>query len=232
MAWTAPRTYVAGEIITAAILNVDIRDNLNVLDLHVHGGAAGDGDDQLSGIDDIIFDDVSAPAAPGASKARLYFVSGVLHARIGASGADSQLAPDTKGDIITYSTIPLQLAVGSNDQVLTADSGEAAGIKWAAAGHVKVGSYTGDGTTSQGITGVGFAPSAVFVVLNQTGGFASETWYRTSGMDQSTRLDTGLFDAATDRIVSFDSDGFTVSDNSADHNPNTNSAAYRYLALG
>jgi hypothetical protein len=28
MAWTAPRTYVTGEIVTAAILNADLRDNL------------------------------------------------------------------------------------------------------------------------------------------------------------------------------------------------------------
>ncbi len=31
MAWTTPRTYVAGEIVTASILNVDVRDNLNAL---------------------------------------------------------------------------------------------------------------------------------------------------------------------------------------------------------
>lgn len=29
MAWTAPRTYVAGETLTAAILNAHVRDNLN-----------------------------------------------------------------------------------------------------------------------------------------------------------------------------------------------------------
>lgn len=29
MAWTAPRTYVSGETLTAAILNADLRDNLN-----------------------------------------------------------------------------------------------------------------------------------------------------------------------------------------------------------
>lgn len=31
MAWTSPRTYVAGELVTAAILNTDIRDNLLAL---------------------------------------------------------------------------------------------------------------------------------------------------------------------------------------------------------
>lgn len=31
MTWTAPRTYVAGEVVTAAILNTDHRDNLKML---------------------------------------------------------------------------------------------------------------------------------------------------------------------------------------------------------
>ncbi len=31
MAWTIPRTWVAGELVTAAIMNVHIRDNFNVL---------------------------------------------------------------------------------------------------------------------------------------------------------------------------------------------------------
>ena len=40
----------------------------------------------------------------------------------------------TKGDILTYSTAPTRLAVGTNDQVLTVDSTQATGLKWAAAG--------------------------------------------------------------------------------------------------
>lgn len=43
MAWTAPRTWVAGNALTAAQLNVDIRDNENALSTHTHTGAAGDG---------------------------------------------------------------------------------------------------------------------------------------------------------------------------------------------
>ena len=31
MAWTTPRTWVAGEVVTAALLNVHLRDNLNAL---------------------------------------------------------------------------------------------------------------------------------------------------------------------------------------------------------
>jgi hypothetical protein len=37
----------------------------------------------------------------------------------------------TKGDVATYSTIPDRLAVGANNTVLTADSAETTGLKWA-----------------------------------------------------------------------------------------------------
>jgi hypothetical protein len=40
----------------------------------------------------------------------------------------------TKGDLYTYSTTDARLGVGTNGQVLTADSAEATGLKWATAG--------------------------------------------------------------------------------------------------
>ena len=38
----------------------------------------------------------------------------------------------TKGDLLGFSTLNIRLAVGANDYVLTADSTQAAGVKWAA----------------------------------------------------------------------------------------------------
>ena len=55
MAWTAPRdwsdnTAVPDGIVTAAMLNTDVRDNLGVLSTHTHTGAAGQGGTSMSGL--------------------------------------------------------------------------------------------------------------------------------------------------------------------------------------
>jgi hypothetical protein len=50
----------------------------------------------------------------------------------------------TKGDLFTYDTAFQRLAVGTNGQVLTADSGEATGLKWAALSSSKIEDADGD----------------------------------------------------------------------------------------
>jgi len=69
-------------------------------------------------------------------------VTGTVAIANGGTGQTSQtaafdaLAPTiTKGDLIVYNgTDNVRLAVGTNDYVLTADSTQATGVKWAAAG--------------------------------------------------------------------------------------------------
>lgn len=56
----------------------------------------------------------------------------------------------TKGDLLGYSTAPVRVAVGTNGYVLTADSAEATGVKWAAlsSGLTKIEAKTFDGSSS------------------------------------------------------------------------------------
>ena len=92
MGWTTPRNYVANEVLTAAILNVDHRDNLDVLSTHAHSGAAGMGSSSLANLVQATFTDASAPSAPGSGLTVLYTVSGRPHYRAGSSGSDTTLA--------------------------------------------------------------------------------------------------------------------------------------------
>ena len=65
MAWTAPNLWVTGQMVTAALLNTYVRDNLLTLSTHAHGGEAGDGDDELAGIDFLNLDDIGNPGTAG-----------------------------------------------------------------------------------------------------------------------------------------------------------------------
>lgn len=74
----------------------------------------------------------------------------------------------TKGDLLTYSTLAARLGIGTDTHVLTADSGEDAGIKWAAAAGnggatVATGSYVGTGAARQVTTG--FKCSFAVIIL-------------------------------------------------------------------
>ena len=105
---------------------------------------------------------------------------------------------------------------------------------------MKTGTYTGDGATSQAITGVGFQPQYVKIVpretVNNTNVGIFETW--TEVMDDNAaggaikHTGSGGHDFSTNTIISLDSDGFTVDDNGSDQNPNENSQVYNYVCFG
>ena len=85
MAWTSPRTWVANEVVTAALMNTHVRDNLSALSTHTHTGAAGDGDDVLSGIDSVTFDDIGEPVSSGQMRRSgndLYYHDGTASRKI------------------------------------------------------------------------------------------------------------------------------------------------------
>jgi len=163
MAWTTPKTWASGYVVLAADLNTHLRDNLNVTapavmtgqgDL-IYGSAANtparlakDANATRS-----LTNTGSSNNPAWAQVALATGVSGTLPVGNGGTGATTFTADNvilvgnttsavtatatmaTKGHVMIGdgSGVPSMLAVGSDDDVLTADSGEATGIKWAAA---------------------------------------------------------------------------------------------------
>ena len=148
------------------------------------------------------------------------------------SGLTSPLT--TKGDIWTYGTANSRIAVGTNNQVLTADSAEATGIKWAAAGgglSTKAITSTRDMTAATGsvaYTGAGVTPTAVFAWGSVAGQAAAVSWAFADSAKTSYRIEregasffyggTGIFYIVTSTgnnqtaiISTYDSDGITIS---------------------
>jgi len=111
---------------------------------------------------------------------------------------------------------------------------------------ISTGVYTGNGATSQGITGVGFTPKYVKIWQRLTGGDGED--FGAGGRVQETTttivddLTAGAaiaivstsdgLEQLSNTIISLDSDGFTVDDDGADQPPNQNTVVYNYLAIG
>jgi hypothetical protein len=101
----------------------------------------------------------------------------------GPAGASATTVVTTKGDLLTYSTTAARLGVGANGTVLTADSAEATGVKWATPAGGKVlqvvyNSYNlGVTTTSTSLVDTGLsatitptsATSKILVIVSQNG---------------------------------------------------------------
>jgi hypothetical protein len=146
MAWTAPRTYVDGEIITAAIINADIRDNLLVLDTHGHDGTSGDGVATLPSLDEIQWDHAATLGAGETGHAAMWMdSSGVVHTH-NAGGSELSLAVTTHTHTQAEGT--------GNDTVLA--SGAAVNLSST--------SYTG--TTTQAQTPSDSTGSAQYAVVH------------------------------------------------------------------
>jgi hypothetical protein len=109
--------------------------------------------------------------------------SGSAWVSVGGGGLSSPLT--TKGDVWGYSTTNARIPVGTNGQVLTADSTAALGVKWGGAGKVlqvvnaTYSTETTSSTTTLADTGLtaSITPSSssskILVIVNQNGLYKS-----------------------------------------------------------
>jgi len=117
MAWTAPRTWVANEVVTATLMNTHIKDNLVALSTHAHGGAAGAGNDELSGVDQVNFDDLSAsPSTAGRLQRNGNNLEWYGAAKIAFTEADAAAGTASPRTLGTSST---QAAAGNHGHTVT-----------------------------------------------------------------------------------------------------------------
>ncbi len=94
---------------------------------------------------------------------------------------------------------------------------------------IKTGTYTGDGSISQAITGVGFRPKSVEISCGAAAAITDGV-SRTDAYANSVTYARGVATGGT--INSLDADGFTVDDGGGDLFPNKNAMVYFYKALG
>ncbi len=104
-------------------------------------------------------------------------------------------------------------------------NGNGVAYQWAAfdsGKEMKVGSYTGNGAATQGITGLGFQPESVLILPAS----AQTAVMRSAGMTTTFPLGSGT--GTANQINSLDANGFTVGNSAA---TNANGTAYHYVAF-
>ena len=102
---------------------------------------------------------------------------------------------------------------------------------------LKTGTYTGDGTLSKAITGVGFKPIVLniyryHVDLSLTEWFTKTDKHYLDMCNQDRCVATAEHYAQKGVIITLDEDGFTVGDGGGDLHPNKNAYLYIYVAWG
>lgn len=126
----------------------------------------------------------------------------------------------------------IKVSVNAAGVLTTTITGQAASARFA------TGTYSGDGTESQAITGVGFQVVYLIIVERETADaqgmtviWTTDTIIDDNAAGMAVRVTTAAT-SAINAIIALGADGFTVDDNAVDDDPNKNGVTYNYIAFG
>jgi hypothetical protein len=256
MAYTIIPTILTGDTATAAWGNTHLKDNFAAVDALIDlqtssftdgGVLLGSGSGAITAMavlanGSIIVGDGTTDPVP---ITLLTSSTGLLiHER---GGIEADISAIVAGGLVkgTGTGTMGVLVRGTSNQILRTNGG-GTDIEWAdnTAAQIFTGQYTGDGSTSLGITGVGFQPVLLHISRRLTAEAtqgAEGTWLTHSAIIDDDASGSSLVSQGPgstivhtlfNRIASLDADGFTVDDDSIDAHPNKSSEVYNYVAIG
>ena len=242
MAFTNLSERATGFLVTAAVWNELVNNWLTVatsagLVKHEFGGLEVD-------VSAITTGGIFRGASSGVVSILADFLDGSGRVKQEMGGIEADISGIVAGGMLvgTGSGTMGILAKGTGGYFLRVNAGATA-LEWASStGQIATGTYTGDGSTDQGVTGVGFQPIYVKIWNRATSdgdiGYVFETTDdmvddNAAGMAMKTNYTTsGAQDRfVTNAIITLDADGFSVDDAGSDAHPNTNGQVYTYLAM-
>jgi len=151
--------------------------------------------------------------------------AGVAEIKVPVTQAEAEAGTNTRFSL--WSSLRVKQAIDAGSQA-----------------NIATGSYTGDGATSQAITGVGFTVKFVYITRRLTAdntffGITEVIWTsdvivddNAAGYAVSMEDSAGAVKGETNAIIALGSDGFTVDDAGGDADPNASSVVYNYVAIG
>ena len=242
MAFTNLSTQTSGALITHTLWNQLVNNWTTVatsagLIKHEYGGLEVD-------VSAITTGGIFRGASNGVVSILADFLDGSGRVKHEMGGIEADISSITTGGLLegTGSGSMGVLARGAALQVLRVNSG-GSDIEWAAptAAGTAAGTYTGDGSTSLAVTGLGFTPKWVKIwhltasghqvyATETTASIMATTSDKRSVLTHSGNVnETSLVDNA---IIALSSGSFSVDDAGSDSHPNKNGETYHYIAVG